>query len=394
MKMISSNTLEQILMKSCSSVYVFDIKTLQSRVAWLRSRLPEDVSLCFAVKANPFLTKEASFLVERLELCSPGEADIFSHLSLPSEKAVISGVYKTPDDMKALVRDPSFRGIITIESMRQYQILCNLLETDKKITQVLLRLTNGSQFGLDEAYVDDIVRQRSLHPNMQIRGIQFFSGTQKTSLKKYVREITYLDRFLTHLKEDLRFEAKELEYGPGFPVSYFEGETSQEELLLQHVSELLNGMENKPKLVLELGRSIAASCGRYYTHIVDLKRNGGQNYALVDGGIHQMVYFGQSMAMQRPRFSVFGKEGENAEQLWTVCGSLCSMNDVLLKQTPMPKLKIGDILCFENTGAYCMTEGISLFLSRDLPLVYLKEENDGLRCVRPLIETQLFNYPH
>ncbi|MBQ7598112.1 MAG: alanine racemase [Clostridia bacterium] len=386
--------MEQILMKSCSSVYVFDIKTLQSRVAWLRSLLPEDVSLCFAVKANPFLTKEASFLVERLELCSPGEADIFRHLALPSEKSVISGVYKTPDDIRALVREPSFRGIITIESIRQYQILTRQLETEKKITPVLLRLTNGSQFGLDETHIDEIIRHRSLHPYLQIRGIQFFSGTQKTSLKKYTREIAYLDRFLTHLKEDLRFEAKELEYGPGFPVSYFEEEPSQEELLLQHVSELLNGMKNKSRLVLELGRSIAASCGRYYTHIVDLKRNNGQNYALVDGGMHQMVYFGQSMAMKRPRFSVFGKEGASVDQLWTVCGSLCSMNDVLLKQTPMPKLEIGDILCFENTGAYCMTEGISLFLSRDLPFVYLKREDESLQCIRPSIETQLFNYPH
>ena len=30
-------------------------------------------------------------------------------------------------------------------------------------------------------------------------------------------------------------------------------------------------------------------------------------------------------------------------------------------------LKLGDILTFHHTGAYCMSEGIALFLTRDIP---------------------------
>ena len=69
------------------------------------------------------------------------------------------------------------------------------------------------------------------------------------------------------------------------------------------------------------------------------------------------------------------------------------MNDILAKQIPLPEIQTGDTLCFENAGAYCMTEGISLFLSRDIPAVYLLHENGELRCVREAIPTEYFNLP-
>lgn len=388
-----STALFQHLSETPGACYVFDVEKLKSRIAFLRDRLPQDTALCYALKANPFLAKEAAPLVEKLELCSPGEVAICKALSIPSSKMVISGVCKTVEAMENWISDPLFDGVITIESAMQYRYVCRLSARHQKLVRILLRLTNGSQFGMDAACVDTIIRTRTQHPYLRVIGIQFFSGTQKTSFKKYSREIAMLDTFLTHLHTDLHYTPETLEYGPGLPVAYFEGEQTQEQALLQHLSGLLDGMQNKPKLVLELGRSIAASCGTYYTHIVDLKQNDGQNYALVDGGMHHLVYFGQTMAMQQPRFSVLGKEDADVEQPWTVCGSLCSMNDILLKQTPLPKLECGDILCFENAGAYCMTEGHALFLSRDLPAVYLKKEDGDLLCIRPPIETQLFNYP-
>lgn len=52
------------------------------------------------------------------------------------------------------------------------------------------------------------------------------------------------------------------------------------------------------------------------------------------------------------------------------------MNDIIAKQISLPDIEIGDVICFENTGAYCMTEGISLFLSRDIPSVYIKRRTE------------------
>ena len=48
---------------------------------------------------------------------------------------------------------------------------------------------------------------------------------------------------------------------------------------------------------------------------------------------------------------------------------------------------------FPNAGAYCATEGVSLFLSRDLPAVYLADGEGAPHLVRSRIETDYLNTP-
>ena len=149
-------------------------------------------------------------------------------------------------------------------------------------------------------------------------------------------------------------------------------------------------MEFTCKLILEIGRSIAASCGRYVTKVVDVKSNSTGNYAIVDGGIHHIAYFGQVLAMKHPKVQHFAKEsGEVCN--WNVCGSLCTTNDILLKDISFNNLNIGDSLVFENAGAYCPTEGISLFLSRALPTVLMKNKNGSVTVLRKQTDTYPLN---
>ena len=389
-----NQALNRLLQENKTAFYVFDIEKLKARIAHLQAALPPEVVLCYAVKANTFITKELIDTIHRFEVCSPGEAEICRAVGVPSENMVISGVYKTPEVMEAMVADPGFHPIYTVESLEQYELFRRLAKQYGRTLPLLLRLTNGSQFGINKGDIEAIVARRGETPEVDILGIQFFSGTQKTSLKKLKREVGKLDDLLTLLEEKYEFVARELEYGPGFPVSYFQSDELDEAELLSGFSELLHDMTHHPKITLELGRSIAASCGTYYTHIVDLKRNQEQNYALVDGGMHHLVYFGQHMAMKQPFFHVCGKEELPATDQWNVCGSLCSMNDVMTKQSPLPDLALGDVLAFENAGAYCMTEGISLFLSRDIPAVYLLLENGTAVQVRKAFDTATLNQPN
>lgn len=389
-----NQALNRLLQENKTAFYVFDIGKLKARIAHLQAALPPEVVLCYAVKANTFITKELIDTIHRFEICSPGEAEICRAVGVPSENMVISGVYKTPEVMEAMVADPGFHPIYTVESLEQYELFRRLAKQYGRTLPLLLRLTNGSQFGINKGDIEAIVARRGETPEVDILGIQFFSGTQKTSLKKLKREVGKLDDLLTLLEEKYGFVARELECGPGFPVSYFQSDELDEAELLSGFSELLHDMTHHPKITLELGRSIAASCGTYYTHIVDLKRNQEQNYALVDGGMHHLVYFGQHMAMKQPFFHVCGKEELPATDQWNICGSLCSMNDVMTKQSPLPDLALGDVLAFENAGAYCMTEGISLFLSRDIPAVYLLLENGTAVQVRKAFDTATLNQPN
>lgn len=381
----------EIINNNCA-YYVFDSDVLLERVKNLKQSLPKNVSLCYAVKANTFIIKELIGYVERFEVCSPGEAEICTELGVPDSDTVISGVYKTPCVIEKMVAEHSER-IFTVESLVQFDLLNSLANKYQTTLKVLLRLTNDSQFGMNSEDIERIIAKRESFMNLDIHGIQYFSGTQKTSIKRFRREIEKLDSFLSKLREEYGFESKELEYGSGFPVAYFEDEDVNEEELFKGFSELIENMENKVPVILELGRSISASCGSYFTHIVDIKRNKGQNYVLIDGGMHHLVYFGQHMAMKHPHFSVVGKENEPIKDEWNICGSLCSMNDIVVKLAPLPEIKLGDILCFKNTGAYCMTEGISLFLSREIPSVYIKKGDEYI-LVRESFETSKLNKPN
>ena len=75
--------MNEILKQNKTAFYVFDVKTLKDRVAYLRKMLPEDVAICYAIKANTFITAELENDVDRFEICSPGEAEICDLLDIP-----------------------------------------------------------------------------------------------------------------------------------------------------------------------------------------------------------------------------------------------------------------------------------------------------------------------
>ena len=160
-----------------------------------------------------------------------------------------------------------------------------------------------------------IIANRTQYEHLNIKGIEYFSGTQKVSIKNLQRELDYIDTFIEEIQEKYDFEIEELEFGPGFPVYYFENSTFDEEEFLKEFSEVLSNIKFRGKVILELGRSISASCGSYITKVVDKKTNKNQNYAIVDGGMHQLVYYGQSMAMKIPKCKIYPKrERENGEK--------------------------------------------------------------------------------
>lgn len=387
---MKNTTVEKILNNYQTPLYVFDINTLAERARYLRSRLPEGVSLCYAIKANTFVAPRLCPYIEKLEVCSPGEMKLCMESGVDLRKTVVSGVYKTAELMEDIIKSGTEVNCFTVESVAQYELLTGLARKYSSKIKLLLRLTSGNQFGLDENGVKEIIRSND--PDVAaIIGIQYFSGTQKTSLKRIKRELDYIDEFLTQLESDYGFRADEFEYGPGFPVAYFDTDKFDEEEFLQNFSQLLDDMKFRAKITLEIGRSLAASCGCYFTRVVDMKESKNQNFAIVDGGMNHITYYGQSMAMKHPFHSAFPAREDGGQKNWNICGSLCTVNDILMKNTPFTDLRIGDALIFENTGAYCMTEGISLFLSRDLPQILLIDENGAVISARDFVPTYKLN---
>ena len=379
---------QNILDRYQAPLYVFEERLLNERVRLLRDALPKTVKLCFAVKANPFIGQFLTGRVDRFEICSPGEMYICEKQGIPAKDYVLSGVHKDETSMRYAFEHGLCEGILTVESVSQFELLKALSAQYRQPVRLLLRLTSGNQFGLETQEVMEILRDygcpaEDAQSLLTIAGIQFFSGTQKTSLKKHRRELAMLDDPIDTIREELGYEVPELEYGPGFPAAYFVGEEFDETSYLAEFSQLLEGMRNRLPITLELGRGIAASCGSFLSRVADVKCNHKEHYAILDSGIHHLTYYGQFMAMKHPVCEVWPpRQQEEGDTVWNLCGSLCTTNDLLVKKLPVHDLKIGDVLVFHNTGAYSMTEGISLFLSRDLPAVVWMKENGEMQLLR------------
>ena len=376
--------------------YVFDLDKMKGFVKKVQSCLGESVQLCYAMKANPFLTGPMMEVVSSFEVCSPGEFRICERVGVPMERIVLSGVYKNPEDVEYVLSAYGGRGMYTVESLQHLQILNDTaVKLGMKIA-VLIRVTSGNQFGVDEEDIRKMVSDRGNYPGIEIEGLQFYVGTQKRELSQMKTELEHLDEFIGELKEVNGFETRVLEYGPGFFVPYFKKDKSEDvENVLGEFKELLECLKFKGKVVLEMGRFLAATCGYYVTSIVDMKVNKDQPYVIMDGGINHLNYYGQTMAMKQPYCVQLDAEGnektEGEAEAWNLCGALCTVSDVVVKRFPLHKPQIHDILVFERVGAYSVTEGIYLFLSRPLPRIYFWTEEGGLRMVREGVHTDLLN---
>lgn len=363
--------------------FVFDIDALLDRVARLKSLFGKRFKLCYAIKANPFLTAELAEACELLEVCSPGEFRICERAHVPPERIVLSGVYKERSDIERIVGICGGGATYTAESPSQWELLENIAAACGRTLPVIARLSSGNQFGMDGATIERLFAGAE---HITPVGIQLYSGTQKKP-EKIKREAAELVEFAARLERKLGAELRRIEYGPGLPVSYFEGEPDIDEgRIADVIKNAFSDVPERTEIVIESGRAIAACCGEYVTTAVDVKRTDGVGYVIVDGGINHLNYYGQMMAMKLPRMRGTTEGGA----AWTVCGSLCTTADVLARACPLGEPKIGDRLTFLDVGAYSVTEGLYMFLSRDMPRVY-KRRGGRLELVRDVVRTDIFN---
>lgn len=385
--------LEAIVKAYGTPCFVFDEAALARRMHAVREIVGERMRLCYSVKANPFLIPAMCGLVETLEVCSPGELEICMALGVRPDAILFSGVNKTRRDVERAMDAGITR--FTCESPLHVRLIDEAAQSRGRVYPVLLRLTAGSQFGMDEADLLAAVANRSGTPGIRIEGIHFFSGTQRKKLDSQRGELALLRNFCTRLREEYGFEALRVEYGPGLYFPYFAHEDDRDTLApLRELAPDLRALAETCELTVEMGRFFVSECGTYLTQVVDTKVNCGTAYAIVDGGIHHVNYIGGTMGMRVPRITHLAGPAHVRDdaQDWTLCGSLCTTADVLVRRVSLHGLVPGDILAFRNIGAYAVTESPALFLSRDMPRILLSGAG-GVRLCRDALPTSILNQP-
>ncbi|MDD3219829.1 MAG: alanine racemase [Lachnospiraceae bacterium] len=389
--------------------YIFDLDELSRRFLMLQQTLGDEITLCYAMKANPFLVAPLLHLSTKYEVCSPGEFAICEKEHIPMDRIVLSGVNKEERELKRIMKTYGSACTYTVESLHQFYLLKSLAAQSNKTISVLLRLSSGNQFGMDEHTILELLKTWNNSDFLHFQGIQYYSGTQKKNLNRQEKELMHLDDFCRQVQQETQMIVEELEYGPGFYVPYFEKEEDADDIeLLKGFKKILSNMNYSGKITLEMGRYIAAYCGSYLTKVIDTKVTHDAHYCIIDGGINHINYYGQAMAMKLPHIQYYPVSAEaipdNQENklknepeeskspvTWNICGSLCTSGDVLVKQYPQSQLAIGDYLLFERLGAYSVTEGIYLFLSRDLPQIYFYTADNGFSLVRDSLPTHNIN---
>ncbi len=362
-------------------LYVFDCDSLKARVDVIREKLGPDISLCYAMKANPFLTGEMAVLTDRIEVCSPGEMKICIREGICPQKILLSGVQKAKEDVLEALE----YGVrtFTAESVLQMQLLDEVSREQKVHICVYPRLTAGSQFGMDFSDLAEIIHVRDKYEFCEIRGIHYFAGTQRKSPRHQDKDFRKIQEALKTLKEKENYEPEELEYGPGLYFPYFEGEEEDDLSSVDELREILEQNGGGVKITVEMGRYFAAECGYYLTSVCDAKTNDGSRYLILDGGIHHLNYFGGMMGLKVPHFMHLPWNGTTwgepaccrADlQEYCLCGSLCTTADVIVRAALLKDPAPGDLLIFRNTGAYSVTESNALFLSRNLPKVVMAKK--------------------
>ncbi|MBE6867295.1 MAG: diaminopimelate decarboxylase [Ruminococcus albus] len=371
--------------------YVFDTDVFAKRAAAVKKAFGDRVGLCYSIKANPFLLAALPEEFSYIEVCSPGELSICENVGAPLDKIIFSGVNKTEEDIARAYADGV--AIFTAESRLHAELINECAVKNGGRVKLILRLAHGSQFGMDKSDLLDIIDRREQFAGVEIIGLHYFTGTQKTKVKTIEKELALLDELCTELENEHGYKPSHIEYGTGLAVEYYKDFTESTDIaLLEEASETVRAFAEKYPLTVEMGRFFAAECGSYLTKVMDIKTTNDINYVICDGGINHVNYYGQNMAMKVPPIEVLDKNGE--ERDYCLCGSLCTTADILVRKATLPTLERGDIIAFSKCGAYSVAEGIAAFLSRDMPAAALYSEKDGLTEQRGHIATYPLNSPH
>jgi diaminopimelate decarboxylase len=145
---------------------------------------------------------------------------------------------------------------------------------------------------------------------------------------------------------DLRY----VNVGGGFGVDYAGGR--------EFDLAALAAVAPDPRLVFEPGRYLAAPAGWYAAEVLDLKRVHGRWFAVLRGGTHHFrlpAAWGYShpfAVLPVDRWPYGYARPDLRDAAVTVTGELCTPRDVLARDVPVDRLRVGDVLVFGNAGAY------------------------------------------
>ncbi|MBM7798505.1 diaminopimelate decarboxylase [Microlunatus panaciterrae] len=360
---------------------------LTERIGLLRSTLPERLNLSYAMKANPMpaVVQHLAGLVDSIDVASAGELQVALDTPMPASHVSFAGPGKTvPEIRQAVAAGVTIEMESENEARRVVEAGDHLglrpraairVNPDFRVKGSGMRMGGGpQQFGIDAEQVPDLMANLAA-ADVDMLGFHVFAGSQNLSAEILVAAQRKTVDLILSLADKSPWPVRYVNLGGGFGIPYFEKDQPLDlGAIGANLAFLVDGVIAtelpEARTVIELGRYIVGECGVYVTRVVDRKTSRGEEYVIVDGGLHHQLAasgnFGQVIRRNYP-LAIGNRIDEPADAKQTVVGCLCTPLDLLGSGVRLPPAEIGDLVVIFQAGAYGLTASPTAFLGHPAP---------------------------
>jgi len=207
-----------------------------------------------------------------------------------------------------------------------------------------------SKFGISIHQIPHILRIVEL-TGMHINGIHMHTGSDILDIDVFL----YASEILFNTAKNFK-QLDFVDFGSGFKVPYKAGdiETNVEELgqkLSERFNEFCCEYGRPLTLAFEPGKFLVSQAGKFLAKVNVVKQTTSTVFASVDSGFNHLI---RPMLYGAKHHITNISNPQGRERYYSVVGYICE-TDTFASNTQIAEITEGDILCFDNAGAYCFT---------------------------------------
>jgi len=204
-----------------------------------------------------------------------------------------------------------------------------------------------SKFGISihqMRHVERVVKSMGIN----IEGIHMHTGSDILDVDVFLAASDIL------LETALRFpDLKYVDFGSGFKVAYKPGDmTTDIEYLGKRMTERFNAFCDEYGRELEIhfepGKFLVSEAGYFLAKVNVIKQTTATVFAGIDSGLNHLI---RPMFYDAYHHITNLSNPEGTLRVYTVVGYICE-TDTFAWDRPLNEVREGDILCFQNAGAY------------------------------------------
>ena len=243
-----------------------------------------------------------------------------------------------------------------------------------------------SKFGISVHQVPHIKRVVK-NTGMNINGIHMHTGSDILDIDTFLRATEILFDVAKQFTS-INF----IDFGSGFKVPYKEGDLSTDiEQLGIQLSDRFNSFckdfGKDVTLMFEPGKFLVSEAGYFLAKVNVVKQTTSNVFAGIDSGFNHLI---RPMMYDSYHHITNISNPTGRDRYYSVVGYICE-TDTFGSNRRISEISEGDILCFQNAGAYCFSMA-SNYNSRYRPAeVMIYEKNDYLIRKRETFEDLIKN---